>query len=164
MKTNRYILSLLLLMVSVFNLTPANAQQNQYAIYNYRNDGDFNAWLNIDVEKITYSCTDTLGVEHDEVVVQEVWTPDSVYRIPINAIDSIGFHAPKTVIKSDVFIIREIHVPYTLDVDSLSLLFDSSIPASMLPSIGQVVVSETFDGVYEEGFVGKVIKINLCRI
>lgn len=160
MKTNRYILSLLLLVVSVFNLTPANAQQNQYAIYNYRNDGDFNAWLNIDVDSITYSCIDTFGVEHDDVVVQEVWTPDSVYRIPINAIDSLAFRAPKTVIKSDVFIIREIHVPYTLDVDSLSLLFDSSIPASMLPSIGQVVVSETFDGVYEEGFVGKVIKIN----
>ena len=160
MKTNRYILSLLLLVVSVFNLAPAHAQQNQYAIYNYRNDGDFNAWLNIDVDSITYSCIDTLGVEHEDVVVQEVWTPDTLYRIPISAIDSIGFRAPETVMKSDVFIIREIHVPYTLDVDSLSLLFDSSIPASMLPSIGQVVVSETFDGPYEEGFVGRVVKIN----
>ena len=160
MKTNRYILSLLLLVVSAFNLLPANAQQNQYAIYNYRNDGDFNAWLNIDVDSITYSCIDTFGVEHDDVVVQEVWTPDSVYRIPINAIDSLAFRAPKTVMKSNVFIIRESHVPFTLGVDSLSIVFNSTIPSSMLPSIGQVVVSETFEDPYEEGFVGRVVKIN----
>ena len=62
MKRNNYILSLLLLVVSAFNLAPAYAQQNQYAIYNYRNDGDFNAWLNIDIDSITYSLIDTIGV------------------------------------------------------------------------------------------------------
>ena len=159
MKTNRYILSLLLLVVSVFNLTPANAQQNQYAIYNYRNDGDFNAWLNIDVDSITYSCIDTFGVEHDEVVVQEVWTPDSVYRIPINAIDSIGFHAPKPVMREGLFYLREYHASHTVQIDSLTLYFDTSIRNDSLPAIGQVVLNGTNISPYEEGFAGRVIKI-----
>ena len=159
MKTNRYILSLLLLVVSAFNLLPANAQQNQYAIYNYRNDGDFNAWLNIDVDSITYSCIDTLGVEHDDVVVQEVWTPDSVYRIPINAIDSLAFRAPKPEFKDGIFHIVEAHVPYTVNVEDLTVTFSSDIPNSMLPSKGQVVISDIYEAPFDEGFAGRVVNI-----
>jgi len=150
----------LLLIMALNNVLPVQAQQTtQYALYNYRNDGDFNAWLNNDIDSITYSRIDTLGIEHDDIVVQEVWTPDSIYRIPLEAIDSLGFQAPKTQLKNDVFIIRESHIPYTIDVDSLSIIFASTIPTTMIPSVGQVVVSETFDEPYEEGFVGRVVNI-----
>ena len=159
MKNHRHILSLLLLLVSVFNLMPANAQQNQYAIYNYRNDGNFNAWLNIDVDSITYSCIDTLGVEHDDVVVQEVWTPDSVYRIPLNAIDSLGFYAPEPIMRDGLFYLREYHASHTVGIDSLILYFDTSIRNDSLPAIGQVVLNGTNISPYEEGFAGRVIKI-----
>ena len=159
MKRNQYILSFLLLLVSAFNLMPANAQQNQYAIYNYRNDGNFNAWLNIDVDSITYSCIDMLGVEHDDVVVQEVWTPDSVYRIPLNAIDSLGFHAPEPIMRDGLFYLREYHASHTVGIDSLILYFDTSIRNDSLPAIGQVVLNGTNISPYEEGFAGRVIKI-----
>lgn len=160
MKRNNYILSLLLLVVSAFNLAPAYAQQNQYAIYNYRNDGDFNAWLNIDIDSITYSCIDTLGVEHDDVVVQEVWTPDSVYRIPINAIDSLGFRAPKPEYRDNVFHITEEHLPYIIAVDDYSITFSTSLPQSLRPQVGQTIVSDTFEKPLEDGFAGKVEQIN----
>lgn len=159
MKRNNYILSLLLLVVSAFNLAPAYAQQNQYAIYNYRNDGDFNAWLNIDVDSITYSCIDTLGVEHDDVVVQEVWTPDSVYRIPINAIDSLGFRAPKPEYQDNVFHITTEHLPYIVAVDNFTITFYSSLPVHMRPAVGQVVTSDTFEDPLTDGFAGKVLEI-----
>ena len=159
MKNHRYILSLLLLLVSAFNLMPANAQQNQYAIYNYRNDGDFNAWLNIDVDSITYSCIDMLGVEHDDVVVQEVWTPDSVYRIPISAIDSLGFHAPETEFKTGVFIIDEKHLPYIVDAEDLSITFNLNTPSYLMPSNGQTVYSDLTDDPFYMGFAGRVIEI-----
>ena len=102
-----YLCSLLFFVAS--SITPAHAQQpkGQYALYNYRNDGCFNAWLNVDIEKITYSCIDTLGIEHDDIVVQEVWTPDSVYRIPLEAIDSIGFRAPEPEMRDGMFYLRE---------------------------------------------------------
>ena len=90
---------LFVLMVTMLYFAPAFAQESQqFAIYNYRNDGDFNAWLDIDVEKITYSCTDLDGVEHDDYVIQEVLTDDSLYRIPIISIDSISFVQPEIVL------------------------------------------------------------------
>lgn len=159
MKQRCLFLSLLALIVSVFQLIPVQAQ-NQFAIYNYRNDGDFNAWLDIDVEKITYSCTDLDGVEHDDIVVQEVWTPDSVYRIPINVIDSIGFRAPKPELKEGIFHITEDHLPYAVSAEDLTVTFRSSIPSSMLPSVGQVIISDVFDSPFEEGFAGKVESIS----
>ena len=119
---------LLILMVALMSVAPAFAQESQqYAIYNYRNDGDFNAWMNIDVEKITYSCSGLDGVEHDDIVVQEVWTPDSVYRIPISAIDSIGFRAPKIEYQDNVFHITEAHLPYIISVDDNSIIEVSEV-------------------------------------
>ena len=131
----------------------------QYALYNYRNDGDFNAWLNIDIDSITYSRIDTLGVEHDDIVVQEVWTPDSLYRIPMEAIDSIGFRAPAPVMRDGIFYLRDYHAAHTLAIDSLTLYFDDGIKADSLPSIGQVVLHGVFTHPYEEGFAGKVKEI-----
>ena len=131
----------------------------QYALYNYRNDGDFNAWLNIDIDSITYSRIDTLGVEHDDIVVQEVWTPDSLYRIPLEAIDSIGFRAPAPVMRDGIFYLRDYHAAHALSIDSLTLYFDKSIKNDSLPSIGQVVLSSTKKSPLEEGFAGRVIKV-----
>ena len=137
----------------------ANSQQNQYAIYNYRNDNDFNAWLNVDIDSITYSCIDTLGVEHDVNVVQEVWTPYQVYRIPIEAIDSIGFRAPETKYNEKVFFITDNYIPYIINVDDLNITFDKSIPNDLLPTLGQILVADTSEDPLEDGFAGRIIDI-----
>ncbi len=159
MKRTRTYLYLLLLLTSVFNILPVYSQSSQYALYNYRNDGDFNAWLNIDIDSITYSCIDTLGVEHDDIVVQEVWTPDSLYRIPMEAIDSIGFRAPAPVMRDGLFYLRDYHAEHTSEVDSLTLYFDTSVHKDSLPSVGQTIICATETTPYEEGFAGKVIDI-----
>lgn len=154
-----YLCSLLFFVAS--SITPAHAQQSkgQYALYNYRNDGCFNAWLNVDIEKITYSCIDTLGIEHDDVVVQEVWTPDSVYRIPLEAIDSIGFRAPEPEFASDIFYVRDYHATYTTSIDGFTIHFSNTIHRDSIPKVGQIVLSATDVTPYEEGFAGKVIDV-----
>ena len=156
MKPIKFFLHIMLLLVAVSFTAPVFSQNSQYALYNYRNDGNFNAWLNVDIEKITYSCIDTLGVEHDDIVVQEVWTADSVYRIPLEAIDSIGFRAPAPVMREGIFYLDEYHAAHTLEIDSLTLYFDTSIDRDRLPSLGQVVLHNTFTTPYEEGFAGRV--------
>ena len=153
-----YIL-LMLILVSVLcpQISVAQQQGNQYALYNYRNDGQFNAWLNIDVDSITYSRIDTLGIEHDDVVVQEVWTPDSLYRIPLEAIDSIGFRAPEPQFKGGIYHVTKDHCAYVIDADSLNIVFSSSIPLAMLPQKGQVVISDIYgEKPFESGFAGRV--------
>ena len=139
------------------------SQQHQYALYNYRNDGNFNAWLNLDIDSVTYSRIDTLGVERNAVVVQEVWTPDSLYRIPLEAIDSIGFRAPEPIMREGIFYLTEYHATHTLEIDSLTLYFDTSIDRDRLPSLGQVVLHNTFTSPYDEGFAGRVKTIEKVK-
>lgn len=157
MKLTRHI-SLFIALLSVLNIT-AQQQQSQNALYNYRNDGDFNAWLNIDVDSITYSNIGIDSIEYDNIVTQEVWTPDSLYRIPLAAIDSIAFRAPEPEFKKGIFHITEEHVPYAIDIDSLCVTFDSSIPISLLPVVGQVIINDVYDEPFEEGFAGRVVNI-----
>ena len=158
MKLTRYI-SLIIALLSVLGLA-AQQQQSQYALYNYRNDGDFNAWLNIDVDSITYSNIGLDSVEYDNIVTQEVWTPDSCYRIPIEAIDSIGFRAPETKYKEGVLFLNEEHEPYVRVIDDLKITFDSATPAHLLPSVGQVICTETSYGILEEGFAGRAVSVS----
>ncbi len=140
-------------------LDPVRPTTDRNAIYNYRNDGDFNAFLNMDVDSITYSKTDLNGRVHPNVVVQEVWTPDSVYRIPLAGIDSIAFKAPEPIMQDGIFYLRDYHAANTLAVDSLTLYFSNSISNDSLPAIGQVVLNAVETTPYEEGFAGKVVSI-----
>ena len=134
-------------------------ERPQYAIFTYRNDGDFNAFLNIDVDSITYSNTDLNGVAHANAVVQQVWTPDSLYRIPLDAIDSIGFKAPATEYKPDVVIIDERHMPYIIDATDSTITFSSNVPSSMVPSVEQIMYSDLTEDPFYMGFAGRVISI-----
>ena len=52
--------------------------------YVYRNDGAFNAFYSSEVDSITYSCIDKDSIEHENIVTQEIWTCDSIYRISFN--------------------------------------------------------------------------------
>jgi len=162
MKKSIIIFSLLVSLVVSLLPNTALAQQSidKNAIYIYRNDGDFNAFLNCDVNDITYSKIDLDGQRHNRVVVQEVHTPDSVYRIPVAAIDSVVFGAPKPVFKSDVFHLTAEHLPYVLELTESSVTFEASIPESLLPSEGLVVVSDIDDEPLDNGFAGRVINID----
>ena len=136
------------------------AQVEPNAIYNYYNNDSFDAFLNFDVDSIKYSNIDIYGKEHLDIVTQEIWTQDSVYRIPLSNIDSICFRAPEIKLRDSVFFITAEHIPYILTVDTLSLIFDSSIPGRLLPEVGQVVVNDTFDEPLQDGFAGRVTAIN----
>ena len=157
MKRTRHI-SLIIALLSVLGMM-AQQQQSQYALYNYRNDGDFNAWLNIDIDSITYSNIGLDSIEYDNLVTQEVWTPDSCYRIPLEAIDSIGFRAPEPEYQDDVFHITIEHIPYITAVDKLTITFYSSLPVLMRPTVGQIVTSDTFEEPLTDGFAGRVSEI-----
>lgn len=83
------------LMLTFLAALPMYAQQENAAFYIYQNDGHFDGFFYDEVQKISYSVLDTLGVEHDEIVSQEIVTADSIYRIMLSAIDSVGFVQPE---------------------------------------------------------------------
>lgn len=73
---------LMLLGLFGFQFSAFNSLFAQDAFYIYRNDGDFEGFFYDQVQRIGYSKIDLEGMEHDEYVIQEVETVDSLYRIP----------------------------------------------------------------------------------
>lgn len=80
---------LFLILLSVYSLS-SKAQTIGEAFYIYRNDGKFNAFFRDEVDSVAYSNYDTDSLYYDEVVTQLVYTPDSIYQIPLAAIDSVN--------------------------------------------------------------------------
>ena len=137
----------------------ASAQTIGEAFYIYRNDGDFNAFFREEVDSIVYSNYDNDSIWYDDVVTQVVYTPDSIYRIPLAAIDSVGFVQPEIILQPNVRQMeKEGLMDYLQAVDGMSLLFKTSIPHDMQPEVGEVLMYTQFDSpLLREGFVGKVL-------
>lgn len=94
-------LSFILLTCFWVALSFAQEKSNK-AFYIYRNDGDFNAFIYSTVDSITYSSFDVDNVEQNKIVTQEIWTADSVYRIPLSVIDSVSLTKPETIYKANI--------------------------------------------------------------
>ena len=143
---------------------PANAQAPavQDALYIYRNDGGFNGFFFDEIERFVYSRIDTLGVEHDDYVVQEVVTADSIYRIPLSAIDSIGFVTPETVYKKDVAHTSESNMwNYVIESDTFTVIrLASNTPKELVPKVGDKLVTIHQSEALPAGFIGKVTNVS----
>ena len=130
------------------------------AMYVYRNDGQFNAFLMDRVDSMSYSNVGVDGLTYDIPVVQEIWTPDSLYRIPLSAIDSIGYQTPEPIMKQGLFIVDESNVASVIEVGPLRMVFSGSTPASQRPAKGQIIYSDLEDGLFTLGFSGRVVDIS----
>lgn len=157
----RYTLFIFAALLSIIGTLPMSAQATQDALYIFRNDGKFNAFFYGDIDRIEYSKVDTLGVEHEDYVTQEVYALDSVFRIPISAIDSVAFVTPETQFKQDVAHTTESDMwHYVIDSDSVSwLLLKNTIPNGMVPNVGDKIVTLEQTNILPAGFVGKVASI-----
>lgn len=137
-------------------LLPASAQETFYI---YRNDGQFNAFFNDDVDSIIYSKVALDSTLCDEYVVQEVYTADSLYRIPLAVIDSVGFVTPETVYKSGVTDIADNLWQYVITATDSTLLLQSSIPSKLIPRAGDKLVYMEMTETFPAGFAGEVSSI-----
>lgn len=141
---------------------PIQAQQknDQNALYIFRNDGGFNAFFFADIQRIDYSRVDTLGVRQDDYVVQEIYALDSVFRIPISAIDSVSFVTPKNVLKKDVICPDRTLTDYIIASDSTSWFrLSLSTPEGIIPKVGDKILIEEPVAFLPDGFSGKVTHV-----
>ena len=127
------------------------------AFYVYRNDGQFNAFFHTEIDSIVCSPIDLDSVWHDYDVVQEFWTEDSVYRIPIASIDSVGFVTPEVILSDKVVRMESGLLDYLLRAEGMDLFFSGDLPHDQRPNVGDILVCTDFENPhFEEGFVGKV--------
>lgn len=154
----RTTLSLLLLLgLSMFNGQCSMAQAQNDAMYIYRNDGEFNAFLKADIDSITQSHYDADSIYHADWQMQVVYTADSIYRIPLAAIDSVGFVAPPTIVNANVFELTSAHDPYLSACDTLRFTLSLDTPAEMCPSKGNIVVSAYDCLSFPDGIMARVL-------
>lgn len=144
------------LTLAVSAILPSNAQD---AFFVYRNDGQFNAFFNDEIDSIVCSNIDLDSIVHEEFVVQEFHTPDSIYRIPIASIDSVGFQKPETIYRPGVTELSGNLRSYILSVDSMTIFFDSSTPTELLPNTGDKLVTTEVSNVFMAGFAGIVSNV-----
>lgn len=155
----RFLLKICLALTALMSILPAVADQPFYV---YRNDGVINPFFISQVDSIACSRIDVDSIEHDDYVVHEVYTPDSVYRTPLELIDSIGFSTPETVYRPGVVVLEGDVRKYIVECDSLTLVFQSVTPSGLLPKIGDKLVSTIGDEYLQTGFIGKAASVNLC--
>lgn len=131
------------------------------AIYIYRNDGCFNAFLDSRIDSIKYSYTTTVnGIKEEKFDKQIIYTPDGNYDIPLSAIDSVVFtERPAPELKDDLFHLTVEHLPYIIKADSLTLIFSSDIPYNLIPRQNCIIVSDVYEEPLANGFYGKALTI-----
>ena len=136
------------------------AQTTQDALYIFRNDGGFNAFFFADIDSMRYSKVDTLGIEHDDYIVQEIFALDTIYRIPLDAIDSIAFVTPETKYKADVVRYDKTLLDYIIASDSLFWFqLDPTTPVSMIPKVGDKILFEETNDLMPYSFAGRVTSV-----
>ena len=135
------------------------AQTRQDAMYVFRNDGQFNAFFFDDIERIDFSMVDTLGALHDEYVVQEIYALDTVYRIPLSAIDSVSFTTPETKYKEGVVKMEESLNDYITAVDGMRLTLAANTPVNLLPQEGTKLSLLEVSELFPYGFAGEVSSV-----
>ena len=129
------------------------------AFYIYQNDGHFDGFFYDEVQQINYSRLDTLGVEYDEYVSQEIVTADSTYRIMLTAIDSVSFVQPEIRYAKGVrLMLDEGMIKYYVKCEDMNLSFNTSMPASLRPKVGEVLTCAALKD-REGAFVGKVVSV-----
>lgn len=151
----------LIFTLSLLVTVVAGALAQNDAVYVYRNDNEINAFLKADVDSIVYSQIDLDSLTHNEYVVQEVWTVDSVYRIPLEVIDSVSFVTPPTVYKSGVINLSENLIDYIIGAENQTLRLKTSTPSHLIPQAGDKLVLLEGCEVLPNGFAGKVKSVNM---
>lgn len=126
---------------------------SQEAFYIYRNDGDFNGFFYDEVVEMRQSKIGVDSIEYDKWVTQEVVLADTVYRIPLAAIDSIGFIQPEIRLNPKVkFIQEEGLCPYLQPLYAYTTMEFKNLPANLTPQVDDVLLGFASDDCAEEKY------------
>ena len=141
MKTTRFLIAALLMTAGCLCALAQGNIEIGDAYYIYRNDGDFNGFFYDRVQEMRFSKLDLDSVEHDQFVVQEVVTADSIYRIPLAAIDSVSFVQPEIIMNPNLYLTSEKGLDaYIYDMDETSIWVVDNTPDELMPKVGDVLV------------------------
>lgn len=131
---------------SVFGITA----QKTFKVYN--NDGSMSVFFYSALDSITFT---SIG-DMDGSLIQNIHTTDSIYSFRTCDIDSVSFSTVPTIFKPTVTRIEGAFRDYVVGSESLTLLLKATVPKSILPKIGEDIVTLDCNDALPNGFIGKV--------
>ena len=137
-----------------------DAPVNQQAFYIYRNDGQFNAFLCQNVDSMAFSKYGLDSVLQEKIVVQDFYLADSVVRIPLSAIDSIGFHPLPNKYKSGIIRLDDKLINYIEDANDSVIWLKNNVPDGMVPQVDDRLVTENVSELFPNALAGRVLKVS----
>ena len=149
----------LILLMALMTLT-GFAQETGDAVYVYQKDGNILSFMRSEISEFCYGFEDADGVTQEEPVMQWIVLGDSICKIPLVDIDSISFVTPETVYQPGVTRIEMGLMDYVERSDSLTIYFAAETPASLLPKVGDKLVTTEMNDLFPAGFAGVVSEVN----
>lgn len=140
--------------------SPAQAQTIGDAFYVYTKDGNISTFLRSEVTEFYYGFEDEEGVTHDDPVMQLIVMGDSVNKILLSDIDSVSFVTPATVYQPGVIRIEDGLMDFVESSDSLTIQFAANTQPSILPKVGDRLVTLEMNEKFPYGFVGEVKSVS----
>lgn len=132
----------------MLGLVLCDTVQAQEVFYVYRTDGSVQVFELASVDSMLCSQTDLSGRRQTEFVTQEIWTPDSVYRIPMAEVDSVVFDVNRLQVSRDYKALDG----YTYQIDAFdtgsgqfTVVFSGAVPDFQT---GDVVVLQSDTATY----------------
>ncbi len=145
---------ILAFVLCTWSLSPLFSQE---AFYIYRNDGDFNGFFFDEVKEMRYSKFALDNTECEQYVTYEVELADTTYRIPLAAIDSIGFQQPEIRFNPKVkFMQKDGYCPYfdqiTGQMTTTLQVYFRDLPENMIPQVGDIFIGLPTDPIAKEQY------------
>ena len=154
---------LLLLLCMLFaQYSMFNELKAQEAFYIYRNDGNFDGFFFDEVQSMSVSKFDLDSIEHDDYVVQDIVLADTTYRIPLAAIDSVGFQQPEIRFNERFHNLDELGIlpeHYEFNGKTIYLRIPLSIWYNLDLKVGDVIASIETPYYSDKGFSGKLTEV-----
>lgn len=138
MKTNRLI-TLFCLCCMFLTSVAVHAQSEDEQVLIFRNTGETNLLYQSEIDSITFTKIDTMGVEYDEPIAQVFHTADTTLYVSIAEIDSVCFGSRNEIeYRADVRVLADDpDMQWIIRYDGDNIYYKISTPSDVLPAVGQ---------------------------
>lgn len=149
---------LLLLLLAVFCSSTGAFAQSDDELLIFRSTGETNLLYQSQIDSITLSRIDTLGVEHDEPIAQLFYTADTTLYVPLAELDSVCLGSRNAIeYRSDVRVLEEnFDMQWIIRYDGTNIYYKVETPSNVLPVVGQKLYFAEQTQMFPYGLCAKV--------
>lgn len=157
----RWIIKALCLCCMFLTNTVVHAQSEDDQLLIFRNTGETNLLYQSEIDSITFTKIDTLGVEYDEPIAQVFHTADTTLYISIAEIDSVCLGSRNEIeYRADVRVLEENpDMQWIIRYDGDNIYYNTSTPGDVLPTVGQKLYFTEQTEMFPCGLCARVDKV-----